>query len=647
MPDDNKTDYYGLQRGGTYVPIQPSAPLIYVEIGDVNTVAADSTNIKPVVKPSTFPNNTTNTMSLTRNTNDSTEGGTGGGHQVTFTFVDETTIALEAAISESTSKEMKFYYGYANGKKSQMYSAKINEASIEFTSFGARLTVVAVSTEISAASSRLNSSYTDMSPSEVVEAIAIKEGWRIGLVEPTKMVYEASSKKTTKRKAPSGMKVPTDMDDKVKYDKDGDVVESNVPKKAKVFRQNNLNSIEFINKKLVPESTSKRTGEGGYKLWFEGEAPDSIVNFAPQKDTTENKKDKDEDNNPKPSKTFTFKWGSSSDTTVISFTPTYNIITTEGATDSAVESKAIDSLTNAMFDMTYGLKDNPWSSLTGGKRPDSGVNNYNTLVGGSSYSANELERLAASMWYKRAEGAGGGVTAEMEIVGDPEINPQELISVIVINPNGLPHHTTGIYLITGIEETIQGGSYTTKLTLMKNQLDVSIGKSGELSIEVNEVKGYGEDASDDSSKGSDDDDEGSSDVEAKGDAKKYLKYALSLKGTPYVWGGANLKTQGGLDCSGFVYWCLKHIGRKVARQTTYSMNESNGYGKNLGSKLSSAKPGCSLVGSWGGGDPESHVMIYLGKGRVVHAPQPGDVIKESPVKGYSISRILDPFYKSR
>ena len=40
--------------------------------------------------------------------------------------------------------------------------------------------------------------------------------------------------------------------------------------------------------------------------------------------------------------------------------------------------------------------------------------------------------------------------------------------------------------------------------------------------------------------------------------QKLITYALKLEGTKYVWGGSDPKRDGGLDCSGYVSWCVNH-----------------------------------------------------------------------------------------
>jgi cell wall-associated NlpC family hydrolase len=94
-----------------------------------------------------------------------------------------------------------------------------------------------------------------------------------------------------------------------------------------------------------------------------------------------------------------------------------------------------------------------------------------------------------------------------------------------------------------------------------------------------------------------------------------VQVALRYLGTPYSWAGAS---RSGFDCSGFVMyvygklgialphssWMLWDVGKPVARRDleTGDIVFFNG---------------------------QSHVGIYMGRGRFVHSPQTGDVVKVS------------------
>jgi cell wall-associated NlpC family hydrolase len=91
-------------------------------------------------------------------------------------------------------------------------------------------------------------------------------------------------------------------------------------------------------------------------------------------------------------------------------------------------------------------------------------------------------------------------------------------------------------------------------------------------------------------------------------AKKYL-------GLPYIWGGNDPAV--GLDCSSFVQNVFKDLGYQLPRTTWDQINEGTPV-----ASMSDAKPG-DLLFTFDTG----HVSIYLGNGKAVDAPQPGQTIE--------------------
>ncbi|GAA3318747.1 C40 family peptidase [Arthrobacter ramosus] len=92
------------------------------------------------------------------------------------------------------------------------------------------------------------------------------------------------------------------------------------------------------------------------------------------------------------------------------------------------------------------------------------------------------------------------------------------------------------------------------------------------------------------------------------DAKKYV-------GVPYVWGGTNPSV--GMDCSGFVQRVFKDLGVDLPRVVSDQMRQGTPV-----ASLAQAKPGDLLV-SFGG----EHISIYLGNGKAIDAPVPGQTIQ--------------------
>jgi len=96
------------------------------------------------------------------------------------------------------------------------------------------------------------------------------------------------------------------------------------------------------------------------------------------------------------------------------------------------------------------------------------------------------------------------------------------------------------------------------------------------------------------------------------------EYALSLKGTPYKYGGNS--PESGFDCSGFVTHVYKHsLGKSLPR----SSHEISRMG--IAEKSDMLRPG-DLVFYNTLNKAYSHVGIYLGNGKFIHAPSSGKYV---------------------
>jgi cell wall-associated NlpC family hydrolase len=98
------------------------------------------------------------------------------------------------------------------------------------------------------------------------------------------------------------------------------------------------------------------------------------------------------------------------------------------------------------------------------------------------------------------------------------------------------------------------------------------------------------------------------------------RIALRAVGVPYRWGGTSLS--GGFDCSGLVYWAYRRLGVTVPHNS-YALYET---GRRVSRKH--LKPGDVLVFSGLG-----HVGLYLGGGRMVHAPETGRRVEVVRLRG--------------
>jgi len=100
-----------------------------------------------------------------------------------------------------------------------------------------------------------------------------------------------------------------------------------------------------------------------------------------------------------------------------------------------------------------------------------------------------------------------------------------------------------------------------------------------------------------------------------GGNRDVIPYAKSLIGTPYHYGGESPST--GFDCSGFVRHVFLHARGVKLPRTAQGISR---VGKRI--KGNQMQPG-DLVFYSTQGTPYSHVGIFLGNGRFIHAPSTG------------------------
>ncbi|MBV7362872.1 C40 family peptidase [Actinomycetaceae bacterium TAE3-ERU4] len=91
--------------------------------------------------------------------------------------------------------------------------------------------------------------------------------------------------------------------------------------------------------------------------------------------------------------------------------------------------------------------------------------------------------------------------------------------------------------------------------------------------------------------------------------------AYRYLGTPYRWGGSS---PSGFDCSGFTSYVYRQLGINLPHSSTSQAR----YGRRV--SMAEARPGDLM---WRPG----HVGIYIGNGKMIHAPRPGKSVQVANV----------------
>jgi len=125
------------------------------------------------------------------------------------------------------------------------------------------------------------------------------------------------------------------------------------------------------------------------------------------------------------------------------------------------------------------------------------------------------------------------------------------------------------------------------------------------------------------------DTEVSADAETQSDLRsEIVEFARQLLGVKYAYGGRSPKT--GFDCSGFVYYVFKNFGYTLNPGASNQMTKVKLISKN------ELLPGDLVFFNDGSAKTASHVGIYIGSNKFIHAVKPG--------KPVSINSLSESYY---
>lgn len=105
------------------------------------------------------------------------------------------------------------------------------------------------------------------------------------------------------------------------------------------------------------------------------------------------------------------------------------------------------------------------------------------------------------------------------------------------------------------------------------------------------------------------------------EANNVLFHAIGLVGTPYHWGGNT--PDSGFDCSGLVSYVYRTSANMSLPRTSHAMADVDAPKVKRTDRLASG----DLVFFRTGRHGISHVGIYVGNGRFVHAPNSGGTVR--------------------
>lgn len=413
----------------------------------------------------------------------------------------------------------------------------------------------------------------------------------------------------------------------------------------KSFYRINMSGAQFIRQVLAPYCKSKSTGQSAYRLWFSDEtSPDGTpgvkLYFKPDQYTNLDNPISDE-LLPNIDKTYQFTFGSGPDSSVVEFNPNFNGMVTSVTGGYEVDATTTDAITNDVMRVRYGKNSDE-------KRPTTGDATYDGMqgivrIGDSSYSIEDIQNRAANLWYNMAT---YGYTADMTVLGDPMIDVQSLCSVTVLTPKGLPHHSSGVYLIHHVTDNITGGTYESSLSLVRNAIEIGLDEAGGIDITLgtkdtiyvgeagslmtgmyNNILGNNGGSSNSATSGN----STVTPQAASATIQSAVNWALMIAADDsygYEWGSRGLDAHG-YDCSGLVTTAYYQAGVDTGFPATQNMKSSflaKGFieHRELIDDCTNAQVGDVYV------NEGVHTAMYIGDGKIVHAAgyhdnSPGDV----------------------
>ena len=108
-------------------------------------------------------------------------------------------------------------------------------------------------------------------------------------------------------------------------------------------------------------------------------------------------------------------------------------------------------------------------------------------------------------------------------------------------------------------------------------------------------------------------------------ANAVLMRAISLVGTPYRYGGNT--PEGGFDCSGLVNYVFRDMLDLRLPRTSRELAAIQG------PRIATDRLASGDLVFFGSGGQVSHVGIYVGEGRFVHAPSSGGTVRLDRLDG--------------
>jgi len=347
-------------------------------------------------------------------------------------IIDPDGVSLEKIIAENFD-QIKLKFGYVDGPMSELYEGIILDYVPTFTT-DREVEIRIDGRDIGSfeGSSVIKTRvWKDLEISEIVEKICLENDWKPD-IEPTRTIL------------------------------DTECTEDGFPDKL-IFYQRKIDDLSFISKELAPVARSV-DGRVDYRCWFE---PNRKLCFKPWELKNAIKRK--------------YVIGSSN-SDMIRFSPEVRGRVMIAAGANAFELSTVLPMTGEPIEI---VKDNELTT----KKVVLGPKTEKLFPPERKAEGKVFAGRSMSLPYRNEEALDNAVesayinrfnlmfSATAEIIGDPQVQAGDTVSVVVITSSGKTHYTSGNYFVKSAVHQIRPGSYVTILDLVTNALAYGITKA--------------------------------------------------------------------------------------------------------------------------------------------------------------------------
>lgn len=335
----------------------------------------------------------------------------GAGETVIFSIFDDNWEEIESILSAHYDKIFIQYGYYGTGLKSKLYKVLLLDYSISFHSTGTIISVEAVSEGVVSNLNPVTMALNTYNPTEAVKTICRELGYKV-------------------------------LDEN--FDSSKDIVADNP------FNIIEENPISYIQYTIIPQAA-----EEGEELFSFDIDPDGTVYF---------KRESYDSTNVDNLRTYIYQKGY--DSNVIDFhVDVKGIFGGSGTFNLATEYRSSVFDTKTKESQSYSANKSSVVTVATGDSSFTRSDQSASLLDSAGYSPSQMKN---QLYYRMKSMTNDAYGATLTIVGDPSINVHEFVRLINVTDKGHLHHTSGVYWIEGVTDSIHAGEMITVLKLIKN-----------------------------------------------------------------------------------------------------------------------------------------------------------------------------------